>query len=243
MPKTIIAANWKMYKNQEQAEQFLTKLNELKWEADKEVVICAPYTLLPVLDEMNKNKNWKSGAENMFYAEQGAFTGEISPLQLKDVGCEYVIIGHSERRHIFYETDEMINKKLKSALEHNLMPIFCVGETLDQRENNETKKIITTQVQEGLKNLKSYNLNLITIAYEPVWAIGTGKTATPEQAQEVQALIRKLTTPETSILYGGSVKPDNVKELMAQPDINGALVGGASLEMESFEKIINFESI
>lgn len=238
MPKIIIAANWKMYKTQEQAEQFLTKLNELKWPADKEVVICAPYTLLSVLDEMNKNKNWKSGAENMFYEEQGAYTGEISPLQLKDVGCEYVIIGHSERRHIFHETDEMINKKLKSALVHNLIPIFCVGETLEQRENNDTEKIIISQIQEGLKDIK--DLSKLVIAYEPVWAIGTGKVATPEQAQAVHALIRKLTTPETSILYGGSVKPENVKELMAQPDINGALVGGASLEMESFKKIINY---
>ena len=238
MPKTIIAANWKMYKNQEQAAQFLTQLNELKWSADKEVVVCAPYTLLPVLDEMNKNKNWKSGAENMFYEEQGAYTGEISPLQLKDVGCEYVIIGHSERRHIFNETDEVINKKLKSALEHNLIPIFCVGETLEQREKNQTEQVITKQIQAGLKDIK--DLSKMVIAYEPVWAIGTGKTATPEQAQEVHTLIRKLTTPETSILYGGSVKPDNAKELMAQKDINGALVGGASLEMESFGKIINF---
>jgi triosephosphate isomerase len=239
MPKIIIAANWKMNKNSQEAKQFMAQLKNVKWSQDREVVICAPYTLLSLLDELNKGQEWKCGAENMFYEEQGAYTGEISPLMLKDVGCEYVIIGHSERRQYFHETNELINKKLKSALEHNLIPIFCVGETLEQREKNETEQVITKQIMEGLKNLKIENCKLV-IAYEPVWAIGTGKVATPNQAQEVHALIRKLTSPDTSILYGGSVKPDNVKDLMAQPDINGALVGGASLEVESFQKIINY---
>ncbi|MFA6027507.1 MAG: triose-phosphate isomerase [Patescibacteria group bacterium] len=238
MPKTIIAANWKMNKNKREVTQFLTSLKTVKWNKEKEVVLCAPYTLLPLLDELNKKAPWKIGAENMHDQESGAFTGEVSPLMLKDTGCEYVIIGHSERRQFFGETNESVNKKLKSALAHNLTPIFCVGETLEQREKNETEQVVTQQIQEGLKDIKT--LNQIVIAYEPVWAIGTGKVATPEQAQEVHALIRKLTSPEISILYGGSVKPENIKDLMAQKDINGALVGGASLEAESFAKIVNY---
>ena len=248
MPKKIFAANWKMNKNIKEATKFINGFVETIHESslqksstltNKEIIICASFTLLPVLHELNKNHNYKIGAQNMFHEEQGAYTGEISPLHLKDVGCEYVIIGHSERRQYFGETNEIINIKIQSALKHNLIPIFCVGETLAQRENNETKKIITTQIQEGLKDIKlTTNDQRLVIAYEPIWAIGTGKVATAEQAQEVHALIHALTNKNTSILYGGSVKPDNVKELMAQPDINGALVGGASLEIESFAKII-----
>lgn len=243
MPKQIFAANWKMNKNIKEANIFLTQLNKLKWGKNQEVIICAPFTLLSTLDEMRKGRinvcPWKCGAQNMYWNESGAYTGEISPLHLKDVGCEYVIIGHSERRQYFGETNEITNIKIQSALKHNLIPIFCVGETLEQREKNETKKIITSQIQAGLKDIKlTTNDQRLVIAYEPIWAVGTGKVATAEQAQEVHALIHELTNKNISILYGGSVKPDNVKELMAQPDINGALVGGASLEIESFAKII-----
>lgn len=240
MQKIIFAANWKMNKNIKDAEYFLSQFKNIKWPKDTEVIICPPFTLLPTLNQMSKGQIWKIGSQNMFYEEQGAYTGEISPFHLKDVGCEYIILGHSERRQYFQETDELINKKIKSALAHNLIPIFCVGETLEQREKNETEKIITTQIKKGLKDLqlKTIDQRLI-IAYEPIWAIGTGKTAIPEQAQTVHALIRKLTSPNISILYGGSVKPENIKSLMAQPDINGALIGNASLDIESFAKIIS----
>lgn len=238
MPKTIIAANWKMFKTISEAKEFLQQIKQQDLNADRETVLCGPYTTLTTLQQELQGSSIKFGAENMYWEEEGAFTGEISPLMLKDLGCQYIIIGHSERRQLFGETDETVNKKLKSALKHDLVPIFCVGETLEQRESGETEKVIEEQIKKGLEGID--DISKIVVAYEPVWAIGTGKTATPEQAQEVHALIRKKTTVETSILYGGSVKPDNAAELMNQPDINGALVGGASLEVESFVGIINY---
>ncbi len=238
MPKTIIAANWKMNKTSSQAQEFITQLQkelESPDESDKEVIICPNDTLLHLFKDSGLNY----GAQNMYSEEEGAFTGETSPLMLKELGCQYVIIGHSERRQYFGETNQSVNKKLKLALKHGLKPIFCVGETLEQREAGKTQQVVETQIKEGLYNLQATSYNLV-IAYEPVWAIGTGKTAAPEQAQEVHAQIRALATSETSILYGGSVKPANISQLMAQKDINGALVGGASLDVESFIQIINY---
>lgn len=234
MPKTIIAANWKMHKTIQEAEEFLTALNNAEKKADRKVLIFPSATLLTVF----KGKNVNYGAQNMHWEEEGAFTGELSPLMVKDAGGSYILIGHSERRQLFGETDEEVNKKLISALKHGLKPVFCIGETLDQREDGKTAEVINTQIEQGLANIS--DLSEIIIAYEPVWAIGTGKTATPEQAQEVHAQIREKTTPETSILYGGSVKPANISELMSQKDINGALIGGAALEIDSFVKIVNY---
>ena len=234
MPKTIIAANWKMHKTIQEAEEFLTALNNAEKKADRKVLNFPSATLLTVF----KGKNVNYGAQNMHWEEEGAFTGELSPLMVKDAGGSYILIGHSERRQLFGETDEEVNKKLISALKHGLKPVFCIGETLDQREDGKTAEVINTQIEQGLANIS--DLSEIIIAYEPVWAIGTGKTATPEQAQEVHAQIREKTTPETSILYGGSVKPANISELMSQKDINGALIGGAALEIDSFVKIVNY---
>jgi triosephosphate isomerase len=189
------------------------------------------------------------GAQNCHWADQGAYTGEISPLMLVDVGCKYVIIGHSERRQYFAETDESINKKAQAAYRHGLIPIICVGETLEERQAGKTESVVTTQVRGCLQGLPAEKVAESVIAYEPVWAIGTGQTATKEQAQEVHALIRKLVAEMFStdvaekvrIQYGGSVKPQNIRELMAQPDIDGALVGGASLEEDSFAAIVRYE--
>jgi triosephosphate isomerase len=193
-----------------------------------------------------KESGIKLGAQNMYFEESGAFTGEISPAMIKSVGCEFVILGHSERRTIFGETNQTINKKIKAAVKHEIKPIFCIGETLDERESGVTFKVIETQVKEGLSGLSEVELANLIIAYEPVWAIGTGKNATPAQAQEVHKFIRdlisKLYSPAFAeklvIQYGGSVKPDNSKELMSQPDIDGALVGGACLKADPFIKII-----
>ena len=247
MPKTIIAANWKMSKTIPEAQNFIAHLKNLKIKDGREAVICAPFTALSSLETrstclpVGKVASLHLAGQNMHYEKSGAYTGEISAEMLKDAGCNYVLLGHSERRQLFAETNKIVNKKIKAALEADLKIIFCVGETLAEREKNQTENVVTTQISEGLENLnlKTCTLNLI-IAYEPVWAIGTGKTATPEQAQEVHAIIRNLVGPDISILYGGSVKPDNIKALMAQKDINGALVGGASLKFEDFEKIINF---
>jgi len=243
MRKTIIAGNWKMNKTVGEAISLVKELkNLLKDIDDREIVICPPFTsLAPVAAEL-KASNIALGAQNMHFEKQGAFTGEISPSMLKEIGVKYVIIGHSERRHILNEDDELINKKIKSALENKLKPILCVGETLEERNKDKTKNIVGEQINQGLKDIKKP----VTIAYEPVWAIGTGKTATSEQAEEVHLFIRKLlselfdekTAENTSILYGGSVKPQNIKELISKDDIDGALVGGASLDAKSFTEIV-----
>ncbi len=249
MRKPIIAGNWKMFKT---AKEAAAVINELKGKVsdvkDREVVICPVFTALESAVAAAKGSNVKIGAQNLFWEEKGAFTGEIAPNMIKDLGCEYVIIGHSERRQYFGETDETVNKKINAALKAGLTPIVCCGEMLADREANKTFSVIETQLKGGLKDLTKEQMLKLVIAYEPVWAIGTGKTATPEQAQEVHAFIRGLlaklfdkdVAAATRILYGGSVKPDNMAELMKKEDIDGGLVGGASLEADSFSKIVKY---
>lgn len=245
MRKPIIAGNWKMYKTEAEAIDFAKKLKpQVSDVSDRTILICPPYPALSKVSDEVRGTNICLGAQNLFWEEEGAFTGEVSAPMLKAVGCTYVIIGHSERRQYFGETDETINKKLKAALKHGLNAIVCVGERLEQRESGETFKVIEKQIKDGLKGLITLDLGLVTIAYEPVWAIGTGKTATPQQAQEAHKFIRGLLPKEVAekirILYGGSVKPDNIKDLMAQPDIDGGLVGGASLRVDSFIQIVKY---
>ena len=211
-----------------------------------EVIVCPPFTSLGEAHSLVKDSVIKLGAQNMYFEKSGAFTGEVSADMLKSAGCEYVIIGHSERRTIFGESDELINAKIKAAINNGLKVIFCIGESLSEREKGITHDIVKMQVTRGLENISNEELKNIIIAYEPIWAIGTGKTATPEQAQEVHAFIRKLIANIFSeeiadkiiIQYGGSVKPDNASTLLSQPDIDGALVGGACLKADSFLSII-----
>jgi len=261
----LIAGNWKMNKTSSEAVELVKKLKLLVKDADskkREIVVCPPFTALSdvakeLADKNNKNKdnnmNIALGAQNLHFEESGAFTGEVSAQMLKEAGCKYVIIGHSERRQLFGETNQSVNKKIFAALKHGLTPIVCFGETLAEREKNKTKDVIKKQITESLNGIDQANdgdnnFNWIVIAYEPIWAIGTGKTATPGQAQEVHASIRKLleelsgkkTADSTRILYGGSVKPENIKSLMMQKDIDGALVGGASLDVESFTEIVKY---
>ncbi len=249
--KPLMAANWKMYKTlgetREFFEAFLPKIKDIE---DRDIVIAPPFTALALSCELVRGlDNIRIAAQNMFHEDKGAYTGEISPLMLKDIGVELVILGHSERRHIFGERDELIGKKVQAALKHGLMPILCVGERLEEREQGLTQRVVETQLQGGLKQVSNGEVENLIIAYEPVWAIGTGKTATPELAQEVHQYIRewigkKFTSTiaeNLRILYGGSVKPANVAGLMAQPDIDGALVGGASLKAGDFEKIVRIE--
>ena len=246
--KALIAANWKMNKGIKEADSFIKEFKPLiKNIKSTEIVICPPFTLLSEVNKSIKGSNIDLGAQNMHFEEKGAYTGEISPLMLKDAGCEYVILGHSERRQYFKETDDLINKKVKSALKDKLKPILCIGETLEQRESNITLKIIKSQLTVCLKNVNEKEVRTIVVAYEPVWAIGTGKNATAEQAREVHAYVRKLLSElyrdsissKVRIIYGGSVKAENAKELLAMKDINGALVGGASLEAKGFAEICN----
>jgi len=248
MRRKVIAGNWKMNNNLPESESLVSKLVSglSAGKNNCDVIICPPYTSLSLAASLIKGSQIKLGAQNMYYEESGAFTGEVSASMLKSAGCEYVILGHSERRTIFGEKDELINKKIKKALSSGLKPIFCVGETLEERESGVTNEIIKRQVNEGLSGLSEEDLNTVIIAYEPVWAIGTGKTASPAQAQEVHGFIRSLISAKFStvsaekiiIQYGGSVKPDNAKELLSQKDIDGALVGGACLKAESFIGII-----
>lgn len=216
-----------------------------------EVAVAPPFTALYAVRKELDGSSIGLAAQNLYWEEKGAFTGEVSPLMLKEVGCHYVIIGHSERRQFFGETDETVNRRIKAALAQGLKVIFCIGETLKEREEGKTFPVIEKQVEGGLKGLGDQEMRNMVIAYEPVWAIGTGKTATPEQAEEVHRFIRgkieKLYSREVSeeirIQYGGSVTPENVKGLMNQPDIDGALVGGASLKAESFSKIVRFKEL
>jgi len=248
--RPILAGNWKMNMTATQAKELASKLIPLVANAkDRDIVLGPPFTSIPVVAEAIKGTNIGLSAQNLHWEDKGAFTGEISAEMLLDSGCKYVIIGHSERRQYFGETDETVNKKVKQALKKGLLPIMCCGETLAEREANRLIEIISRQVTGGLKDLTTDDMKKVVIAYEPVWAIGTGKTATPEQANEVHALIRKtvqgLYTAEIAeglrIQYGGSVTPDNVSQLMAKPDIDGALVGGASLKPESFAALVNFK--
>ncbi len=248
MRKKIVAGNWKMFNN---LNQSITLISEIKQEmananVNCKVIVCPPFTSLETASTLTKDSSISVGAQNMYFEENGAYTGEISADMLLSVGCEYVILGHSERRTIFKESDELINKKIKKALSKGLKPIFCIGETLQEREEDRTKKVIEVQVKQGLVGVTAEDFKNIILAYEPVWAIGTGKTASPAQAQEVHKFIRSLlaelygkeVADATVIQYGGSVKPENAKELMAQPDIDGALVGGACLKAASFIEII-----
>lgn len=248
MRKKVVAGNWKMNNDLSSTINLISGIkNGLAGKfINAKIIICPPFTSLETASTLLKGTEISLGAQNMYYEESGAFTGEISAKMLKSVGCEYVIIGHSERRTIFKECDETINRKLKTALNNNLKPIFCIGETLAERESGVTFKVIQNQIEIGLKNISKEELENIIIAYEPVWAIGTGKNATPEQAQEVHKFIRDLigkafsskVAENLTIQYGGSVKPENAKELMSQQDIDGALVGGACLIADSFIKII-----
>jgi triosephosphate isomerase len=251
MRKPIIAANWKMHKTLSEAKSFAEEIKGAIPSKEKiESVICPPALFLYSLVEATKDTEVEIGAQTMHFEESGAFTGEISPKALQDLGVKYVIIGHSERRQMFNETNETVNKKTLAAFKYNLLPIICVGETLEQRENGETMELISSQVKHALAGLATEQVKQIVIAYEPIWAIGTGKSSTAEDANEVCALIRKVVTQQFSveaaealrIQYGGSVNLGNIKEFMAQPDIDGALVGGASLEAQSFLQLVEAES-
>lgn len=243
MRKPIIAANWKMYKTFEEAKDFIKTIRYKVPEFDVvEAVVCASPVFLRKLVSKTEESHVRIGAQNMHFEEQGAFTGEVSPIQLKELGVDYVIIGHSERREMFNETDETVNKKMHAAFKHGILPIMCCGETLTQREAGETFNWVEGQVIAGLKGLNKEQLCETVIAYEPIWAIGTGKTATAEDANEVCGHIRAVIAKEYGqeiadvirIQYGGSVKPENIVELMSQEHIDGALVGGASLIAESY---------
>jgi len=248
MRRTVVAGNWKMNNNLSEAVSLISDLKkELGGsELNADVIICPPFVSLDTAKELIKDSVIQLGAQNMYFEESGAFTGEISAEMLKSVGCQYVILGHSERRVIFEEPNETINRKVKKALASELKPIFCIGETLEERESGITNKVVEEQIRKGLEGLSNRDMEKVIIAYEPVWAIGTGKTASPEQAQEVHAFIRNLLASiftrevaEATILqYGGSVKPENAKELLSQKDIDGALVGGACLKAEPFTGII-----
>lgn len=247
MRKKVIAGNWKMNKVLGEAKQFVQKVVEKDLNDEGvEAIVCAPFPFLSTLVEQTKNSSVKIAAQNMHFADNGAYTGEVSPVMLKDLGVTHVVIGHSERREYFAETDETVNKKAHAAFYHDLTPIVCVGETLEQREANETMNHIEKQVSEGLKGLTEDQIAKTIVAYEPIWAIGTGKTASSNDAnvvcQHVRQVIEKITSNETAnqviIQYGGSVKPANVDELLAQSDIDGALVGGASLDAESFIQLV-----
>lgn len=249
MRKPIIAGNWKMFKTVNETEEFINKLKEEVKDINQvEIVVCPPFTSLVMALKLTKGTNIKVGAQNMFWEEKGAFTGEIAPEMLKDLGCHYVIIGHSERREYFCESDESVNKKLKAAFSHGITPILCVGEKLADREAGITEELIQGQVEKALSDITSEQVKELVVAYEPVWAIGTGKTASKEDAQQVIGFIRGIiaklydtaTADKVRIQYGGSVKPDNIVELMNQPDIDGALVGGASLEVTSFKALVRY---
>lgn len=248
MRKPIIAGNWKMNKDIKEAVELINGLKDKVKDAKCEVVVCPPFIDLPAVVETAKGTNIKVGAQNMHFEEQGAFTGEVSPLMLKSLGVEFVIIGHSERRQYFAETDETVNKKVHTAFKHGFIPIMCVGETLEEREQNKTFDIIENQIKKDLAGLEKDQVEKMIIAYEPIWAIGTGKTATSEDANDVIKFIRekvadmfgKDTADKVRIQYGGSVKSSTIKEQMAMSDIDGALVGGASLKVEEFAAIVNF---
>lgn len=246
----IIAGNWKMYKTATEAVAFVTRLKkELAAGDGTEVVVAPSFVALAAVAQCLQGTKIAVAAQDCYWEEQGAYTGEVSVPMLRDAGCSYVIIGHSERRAYFGEQDEQVNKKVKAVMAHGLRPIVCVGESLEQREQGNTVSVVERQVKEGLKGVGEDATRAMVIAYEPIWAIGTGKTASPGQAQEVHAAIRGVLSEVFGpagaqmirIQYGGSVKADNIDELMAQPDIDGALVGGASLEVGSFARIVRFQ--
>lgn len=245
MRKPFIAANWKLNKTISETQEFIYRLiPAVKDLSGVDIVIAPPFTSLSVAAEKLKGTNVTLAAQNVFYEEKGAYTGEISPLMLIDIGCKYVIIGHSERRQYFNETDDIVNKKIKAAKKAGLGVIFCIGEALDDREAGKTFDVLNREIEKGLNGIDPEDM---VVAYEPIWAIGTGRTATPEQAQEVHSYIREKINvlyskkaDEICIIYGGSVTPENIDSLMACKDVDGALVGGASLKVESFINIIKF---
>ena len=245
--RPFLAGNWKMHGTRAEAERLLDAVKKAADAATgRDVLVAPPYTLLDLAARsLAQSRVWLA-AQDVFWEAQGAYTGAISPAMLSDTGCSHVIIGHSERRQYFGETDATVNKKVRAALEHGLAAIVCVGETLAERERGATLEVVEKQVRGGLEGLEPAAMKSVTLAYEPVWAIGTGKVATPAQAQEVHATIRDLlgqmggAAADMRVLYGGSVKPDNVDVLMAQPDIDGALVGGASLQADAFQRIVHY---
>jgi triosephosphate isomerase len=249
MRKPLIAGNWKMHKTLSEAAEYALAFREAVADVVAvDVLLCVPAPLCSPLAKLLKDSGIRLGAQNLYWEDKGAFTGEVSGQMLESVGCNYVLVGHSERRQIFGETDEQVNRKLRAALAAYLTPIFCIGETIEQREAGQTNDVLTRQITEGLKGFTAEEVAKMVIAYEPVWAIGTGQTATPNQANDAQRVVRELVKAQAGdqvagalrILYGGSVKPDNIVELMREPEIDGALVGGASLSVDSFVKIVKF---
>ncbi len=249
MRKPIIAGNWKMNMTPSQAKELVTALIPLVKDAACDVVVCPPYVDIALVAELVKGTNIQVGAQNIHWAEKGAFTGEISAAMLKEAGAAYAIIGHSERRQYFGETDETVNSRTKAALAAGIVPIICVGESLEQRENGETDAVVSGQVKADLADIPGEAVAGLVIAYEPIWAIGTGKTATDEQANETIGLIRETiaslygqaVADQVRIQYGGSMNPKNVKGLMAQPQIDGGLIGGASLKAADFAQVVNYD--
>ena len=247
MRRLIIAGNWKMNKTVEEAVSIAIGLKRKFYTfSEADIVICPPFTALSKVNEALVDSSIMLGGQDVYWEEEGAFTGEISPGMLKDAGCRYVIIGNSERRILFGESDEEVNNKLKVVLTYGMVPIMCIGERLEERDNGMTFEIIEKQLTRGLKNIAKEEITRLVIAYEPVWAIGTGRTATPQQAEEAHKFIRefieksfdKEVSSKVRILYGGSVKPENIANLIAQEDIDGSLVGGASLDVNSFSEIV-----
>jgi len=247
--KPLIAANWKMYKTPAQAQEFVKAFLPLVANHDRdEIVLCPSDTSLSVVIAATAGSNVAVGAQNMYFVDEGAFTGETSPVMLKAINTTHVLIGHSERRQYFCESDETVNRKLHAALRHGLKPIVCVGEMLEEREAGMTEEVLLRQIGNALEGVTAEQAEPIVIAYEPVWAIGTGKTATPDIASEAHAIVRseiakvlgRKSAEEMRILYGGSVKPENCPALMNEPEIDGALVGGASLDPQSFAKIVKY---
>ncbi|MBN2478994.1 MAG: triose-phosphate isomerase [Parachlamydiales bacterium] len=245
--RNIIAGNWKMYKTPKETEDFIKEITPKVSKARALVYIAPPFVCLPAALRAKPGSNFLIGAQNMHDELEGAFTGEISIKMLKSMNVDFVILGHSERRHVFKEDDAFINRKVLTAIKENLQLILCIGETLEQRENNQTDEVLESQILKGLKNVTPQDMENVILAYEPVWAIGTGKTATPQMAETAHCHIRKLLIKhfdknianQTNILYGGSVKPQNVSDLLNQENIEGVLVGGASLDVNSFAEIVN----
>lgn len=249
MRRPIIAGNWKMHKTSSEGVTLVQELAKLTADAKNvDIVVCPPFTTLVAVANALNNTNIHMGAQNMHFEKKGAFTGEVTAEMLRDVCCEYVLVGHSERRQYFAETDETVNKKVKAALDGKLIPIMCCGESLEERQGGTTEAVVGAQVKAGLAGLSNEEVEKVVIAYEPIWAIGTGKTASFEQAEEVCAHIRKTVAEKFNqaaadsirIQYGGSVKPATIKDLMKQPNVDGALVGGASLKAKDFSEIVNY---
>lgn len=247
MRKPIIAGNWKMNNTIQESINLVNEIKSYTLDQDVDALVCVPFISLTEVKKLLEGSEIKLGAQNMHWEEKGAFTGEISPIMLKEIGIDYCIIGHSERRQYFNETDESVNLKIKSALKHGILPIVCVGETLEEREESRAEAVVKSQIIKGFEGIPTESIKDIVIAYEPIWAIGTGKTASSDDANNMCAFIRNIIgdlyggeKENIRIQYGGSVKPDNIKELMEKSDIDGALVGGASLKADDFQKLINF---